>query len=314
MSAQPQAASPSVVPSRTKTTVLTFQEKRQRQQPISMLTAYDYPTAQAADAVGIDALLVGDSLAMVVLGHPNTLQVTMDEMLHHARAVSRGSRHALLIGDLPFMSYQAAPEEAVRNAGRYLKEAGLDAVKLEGGQAMAETVRAIVRAGIPVQGHVGLTPQSVHALGGYRVQGRDASGARAILDDALALQDAGCFSIVLESVPARVAAYVTARLAVPTIGIGAGPGTSGQVLVLHDLVGLYDGLAPKFTKRYADLGQVLRDAIATYRAEVESGAFPTREHGYAIPELEWQAFLSAVAAAPSSEAARALPKPVAGTR
>lgn len=309
MSAQPQ--SPSAVPARAKTTVLTFQEKRQRAQPISMLTAYDYPTAQAAEAAGIDALLVGDSLAMVVLGHPNTLQVTMDEMLHHARAVSRGARLALLIGDLPFMSYQAAPDEAVRNAGRYLKEGGLDAVKLEGGRGMVDTVRAIVRAGIPVQGHVGLTPQSVHALGGYRVQGRTASAAQAILDDALALQDAGCFSIVLESVPARVASFVTERLEVPTIGIGAGPGTSGQVLVLHDLVGLYDGLAPKFTKRYAEVGRTLREAIGAYRAEVESGAFPTREHAYAIPEAEWQAFLAAEATR-ASDVPR--PTPLAGAR
>ncbi len=293
MSVQPDAG-PSPASSRAKTTVLTFQEKRRRGEPISMLTAYDYPTALCADESGLDALLVGDSLAMVVLGHANTLSVTMDEMLHHARAVSRGGRRALLIGDLPFMSYQAEAAEAVRNAGRHVQEGGMDAVKLEGGRAFADTVRAIVRAGIPVQGHIGLTPQSVNALGGFRVQGRSAPAARALLDDALALEDAGCFSIVIESVPARVAAYVTERLTIPTIGIGAGSGTSGQVLVLHDLAGLYDRPSPKFAKRYADLGGALRAAIAAYLDDVGERRFPAREHSYAIPEEEWNAFLASV--------------------
>jgi 3-methyl-2-oxobutanoate hydroxymethyltransferase len=283
---------PAPTSARSKTTVLTFQEKRRKGEPISMLTAYDHPTALIADECGIDALLVGDSLAMVVLGHANTLGVTMDEMLHHAKAVSRGARHALLIGDLPFMSYQADLGEAVRNAGRHVQEGGMDAVKLEGGRAFADTARAIVRAGIPVQGHIGLTPQSVNALGGFRVQGRTAAAARALLDDALALEDAGCFSIVLESVPARLAAHITERVSVPTIGIGAGAGTSGQVLVLHDLAGLYDRPSPKFAKRYADLGGALRVAIAAYRADVEARAFPAREHTYAMPEEEWSAFES----------------------
>lgn len=290
MSARPEerpAASP-----RPRSTVLTFAEKRRRGEKLTVLTAYDDPTARLVDEAGVDAILVGDSLAMVVLGHPNTLSVTMDEMLHHARAVSRGASRALLIGDLPFMSYQADPREAVRNAGRFVQEAGMDAVKLEGGRAFAETARAIVRAGIPVMGHVGLTPQSVNALGGWRVQARTAESARALLDDALALQDAGCFAVVLESVPQRLAALVTERLEIPTIGIGAGPGTSGQVLVLHDLVGLYDRLAPRFAKRYADLATPLREAVAAYRAEVESGAFPAREHSYAMPDEEWQAFLA----------------------
>lgn len=281
-------------PERPKTTVLTFRDKHRRGEPITMLTAYDYPTARAVDRAGIDAVLVGDSLAMVVLGLPNTLSVTMEEMLHHARAVSRGSRGALLIGDMPFMSYQANADDAVRNAGRFLQEAGMDAVKLEGGRAFAETARAIVRSGIPVQGHIGLTPQSINVLGGFRVQGRTAPAARALLDDALALEEAGCFSIVLESVPDRLAAYITERLSIPTIGIGAGAGTSGQVLVIHDLLGLYDRLSPKFAKRYAELGEAMASAILAYRSEVESRAFPAREHGYAISDEEWEAFLSSL--------------------
>lgn len=280
---------------RPKTTVLTLREKHRRREPITMLTAYDYPTARAVDAAGVDAILVGDSLAMVVLGHPNTLSVTMEEMLHHARAVARGSRGALLIGDMPFMSYQAEDAEAVRNAGRFLR-AGMDAVKLEGGHAFRDTAASLVRAGIPVMGHVGLTPQSVNALGGFRVQGRTAPAARALLDDALALEDAGCFAIVLESVPYRVAALVTERLSVPTIGIGAGAGTSGQVLVIHDMLGLYDKLSPKFAKRFAELGDAQAAAIAAYKHEVEAREFPTREHSYAIPEEEWQAFVASLGA------------------
>jgi 3-methyl-2-oxobutanoate hydroxymethyltransferase len=296
MSTRPGEADPKSSP-RPKTTILTFGDKRRRGEPITMLTAYDYPTARAVDAAGIDAILVGDSLAMVVLGHPNTLSVTMDEMLHHARAVSRGATSALLIGDMPFMSYQAAPAEAVRNAGRFLQEAGMDAVKLEGGRTVVETVGAIIRAGIPVQGHIGLTPQSVNTLGGFRVQGRTALAARALLDDAIALEDAGCFSIVLESVPYRLGAYITERLSIPTIGIGAGGGTSGQVLVIHDMLGLYDRFTPKFAKRYAELGEAESAAIASYKAEVEAHAFPTREHSYAIPEEEWQDFLTGLGVA-----------------
>ncbi len=288
MSTRPGEAS--AVP-RPKTTVLTLREKHRRGEPITMLTAYDYPTARAVDGAGLDAILVGDSLAMVVLGHPNTLSVTMEEMLHHARAVARGAKAALLVGDMPFMSYQADAAEAVRNAGRFL-QAGMDAVKLEGGRAFASTAAAVVRAGIPVMGHVGLTPQSVHALGGFRVQAPSAQAARAVLDDALALQDAGCFAVVLESIPYRVATFVTERLSIPTIGIGAGSGTSGQVLVIHDLLGLYDRHSPKFAKRYAELGDAQVDAIAAYKADVEASAFPGREHSYAIPDEEWQAFLA----------------------
>ncbi|MBI3932261.1 MAG: 3-methyl-2-oxobutanoate hydroxymethyltransferase [Acidobacteria bacterium] len=289
MSVKPEGVEPAGG-NRPKTTVLTLAEKKRRGEFITMLTAYDYPTARVVDEAGIDAILVGDSLAMVVLGHPNTLSVTMDEMLHHARAVSRGARRALLVGDMPFMSYQSDAAEAVRNAGRFL-QAGMEAVKLEGGRAFAETARGIVRAGIPVQGHIGLTPQSVNALGGWRVQGRSAAAAKALVEDALGLEDAGCFSLVLESVPERLAAYITERLSIPTIGIGAGAGTSGQVLVIHDLLGLYDRFTPKFAKRYAELGAAMTEAVRAYRTEVEAGTFPTRDHSYAMPDEEWQAFL-----------------------
>jgi 3-methyl-2-oxobutanoate hydroxymethyltransferase len=279
---------------RPKVTVDAFREKRRRREPITVLTAYDYPTARALDQVGVDAILVGDSLAMVVLGHPDTLAVTMNEMLHHARAVSRGAKTSLLIGDMPFMSYQADVGEAVRNAGRFLQEAGMNAVKLEGGRSVAPTVKAIVQAGIPVQGHLGLTPQSLNQLGGWRVQGRTAEAARALLEDALTLEDSGCFSIVLESVPARLAAYITERLEVPTIGIGAGAGTSGQVLVTHDLLGLYDRFTPRFAKRYADLGQAMVTAFAAFRADVAGGLFPGSEHAYHLPAEVWEAFLASL--------------------
>jgi len=275
---------------RTKTTVLTLQAKRDRGEPITMLTAYDYPTARMVDEAGVDAILVGDSLAMVVLGHPNTLSVTMDEMVHHARAVHRGARNTLLIGDMPFMSYQAAIVDAVRNAGRFVQEAGMDAVKLEGGRLFADTARAIVRASIPVQGHIGLTPQSVNVLGGYRVQGRTAEAAAALVDDALALEDAGCFSIVLESVPAPVAAHITRRVRIPTIGIGAGVETSGQVLVTHDLLGLFDDFKPKFVKRYAELRREADNALREFIADVHAGAFPEAVHTYPMPEAELAAF------------------------
>jgi len=290
LSAHPSSPEPKA--SRPKTTVVTLQEKRDRGEAIAMATASDYPTAQALEAAGLDAVLVGDSLAMVVLGHPDTLSVTMDEMLHHARAVSRGASSPLCVGDLPFMSYQASLEQAIRNAGRYLQEAGMDAVKLEGGRPFTDTVRGIVRAGIPVMGHLGLTPQSVKGLGGFKTQGRTAESARAILDDALALEDAGCFALVIEAVPERLATFITERVRIPTIGIGAGPGTSGQVLVTHDLLGLTGGPGPKFVKRYADLRSATVEALAAYRDEVKARAFPTREHTYAMPEEEWQGFLA----------------------
>ena len=289
-----------------KVTTATLRQKHERREPITMVTAYDFPTARIADEAGLDAILVGDSLAMVVLGHADTLSVTMDEMLHHARAVRRGASRALLIGDMPFMSYQADEAEALRNAGRFLKEAGMEAVKLEGGRTVAPAVRKIVRAGIPVQGHIGLTPQSVNALGGWKVQGRTASAARALLEDALALEDAGCFSLVLESVPDRVAALITERLRVPTIGIGAGPGTSGQVLVLHDMLGLFDRFTPRFVKRYAELGAAARAALEAFCADVQSRTFPAAQHSYSIDDEEWRAFLESIG--------EQLPEPSAPTR
>jgi 3-methyl-2-oxobutanoate hydroxymethyltransferase len=287
-------------PAGAKATILTLQQKKERGERISVLTAYDFPTARLLDEAGIDAILVGDSLAMVVLGHETTLEVTMEEMLHHAQAVSRGTRRALLVGDMPFMSYQADVGDAVRNAGRFLKEAGMDAVKLEGGREYADTVYALVRAGIPVQGHVGLQPQSVRRLGGYRVQGRTAEDARALVDDALALEAAGCFSIVLESVPSQVAGAITERLRVPTIGIGAGGETDGQVLVTHDLLGLYEP-APRFVRRYAHLGDEIRAAVEAYRTDVEGGRFPAPEHATLMSEQEWGALTATLGPAASRE-------------
>jgi 3-methyl-2-oxobutanoate hydroxymethyltransferase len=256
-----------------------------------MLTAYDYPTALAEDQAGVEVILVGDSLGMVVLGYENTLPVTMEEMLHHARAVSRGARSALLVGDMPFMSYQVSAEEALRNAGRFLQQAGMDAVKLEGGRERVEAVRAIIGAGIPVMGHLGLTPQSVHQLGGFRPQGRTASAARRLLEDALLLEEAGCFSLVLESVPARLAELVTKRLSIPTIGIGAGVGCDGQVLVTHDLLGLFDRFTPKFVKKYADFHAEMQRAFAEFKTDVESRKFPAAEHSVEMADAEWAELL-----------------------
>ncbi|HEX6262563.1 MAG TPA: 3-methyl-2-oxobutanoate hydroxymethyltransferase [Actinomycetota bacterium] len=243
-----------------------------------MLTAYDYPTARILDEAGIPVLLVGDSLANVVLGHPTTLPVTMEEMLHHTRAVARGATSALVVGDLPFLSYQASHEEAIRNAGRFLKEADAHAVKLEG--AHPELIERMVSAGIPVMGHLGLTPQSVHAMGGYRVQARTEEAAERLLADAAQIEKAGVFSIVLEGVPSSVAKRATESLAVPTIGIGAGPHCDGQVLVLHDLLGLTFGKPAKFVKRYADLGGAISQAVSAFKGEVEGGAYPGPEHSY----------------------------------
>ncbi len=256
----------------------------ERPKKISMVTAYDYPTALLADEAGIDMLLVGDSLAMVVLGHENTVSVTMEEMLHHAKAVRRGAKNAVLVGDLPFGSYQTGPEEAIRNAVRFLKEAGMDAVKLEGGQNMAATVRAIVNAGIPVMGHIGLTPQYTSQLGGFKVQGRDATSAQRLIEDARALEEAGCFAIVLEAIPDRLAAIITRSLHIPTIGIGAGPDCDGQVLVIHDLLGLYDRFTPRFVKKYAHAAALFTEALSDYKAEVEAGIFPGPEHSFTIKD------------------------------
>lgn len=275
-----------------KVTVLDLQKKKAEGIPITMLTAYDYTSAQLVDLAGIDMILVGDSLGMVVMGMDSTVPVTMDEMLHHARAVSRGATSSFLVGDLPFMSYQVSVEEALRNAGRFMKEAGMDAVKLEGGATQAGTVSAIVSAGIPVVGHIGLTPQSISQLGGYRVQGRLASDARRLLEDALMLQQAGCCAIVLEAVPAVVADAISRRLTVPTIGIGAGAGCDGQVLVFHDLLGLFDQLNPRFVKQYANLRGIISAAVETYRDEVETRQFPAEEHTYKMTAGEEDLFLA----------------------
>ena len=276
---------------RKKVTTLTLLKKKAKDQPITMLTAYDYATALAVDRAGIDSILVGDSLGMVVLGYENTLPVTMEDMIHHCQAVARGARYALLIGDMPFMSYQASVNEAVRNAGRFLKEGGMDAVKLEGGRDRLPAIEGIISAGIPVQGHLGLTPQSVHLLGGFRAQGKTAAAARKLIEDAHVLQEAGCFSLVLETIPARLARLLSERLEIPTIGIGAGVGCDGQVLVTHDLLGLFDRFTPRFVKKYTDLHAEMGQAFVAYKADVESSTFPAEEHSIEMPEEEWEEFL-----------------------
>ena len=277
--------------SRKKVTTLTFRQKKERGEAITMLTAYDYPTALAMDKAGVDSILVGDSLGMVVLGYENTLPVTMDEMLHHARAVARGAKSALLVGDMPFMSYQVSVEDAVRNAGRFLQNGGMDAVKLEGGRERADAVRAIVGAGIPVMGHLGLTPQSVHQLGGFRAQGKTASAAKRLLEDAKILEEAGAFSLVLESVPARLAEFISKQISIPTIGIGAGAGCDGQVLVTHDLLGLFERFTPKFVKQYANFHAEMGKAFSDYIDDVESKRFPAVEHTVEMADEEWNAFI-----------------------
>ena len=276
--------------SRQKVTIPALWRKKAQGEPITMLTAYDYSSALLVDKAGMDVILVGDSLAMVMMGLESTNPVTMEVMLHHGRMVARGAKHALLVGDMPFMSFQVSVEEAVRNAGRFLQEGGMEAVKLEGGQAVADRVRAISGAGIPVMGHIGLTPQSVSSLGGYKVQGKTAVAAHTLLQDALALQEAGCFSVVLEAVPAPVAAEISRRLDIPTIGIGAGAGCDGQVLVYHDLLGLFDKFQPKFVKQYADIGGQIVAALAQYRQEVAEKIFPAENHTFAMPDEEWERF------------------------
>jgi 3-methyl-2-oxobutanoate hydroxymethyltransferase len=249
---------------------------------IVMVTAYDYPTARAVELAGLDAILVGDSLGMVVLGYESTIPVTLEDMLHHTRAVMRGVQTVHVVADLPFMSYQVADEQALVSAGRLMKEGGADAVKLEGGRAMASRIAAIVRAGIPVMAHIGLTPQASAALGGFRVQGRSLDAARALIDDALAVEQAGAYAVVLEAIPRQLARIVTARLQIPTIGIGAGVDCDGQVLVNADLLGSYDRFTPRFAKQYSNLLGAMTDAFGAFRDEVRAGAFPTQEHGFAM--------------------------------
>ena len=281
--------------SRKKVTILDIQKRKQTNIPITMLTAYDFAAAVLVDKADIDIILVGDSLGMVMLGYSGTTQVTMEEMLHHCKAVAKGSTAALLVGDMPFLSYQADKAEAVRNAGRFLKEAAMECVKVEGGREIASTIKAIVQAGIPVMGHIGLTPQTVSQLGGFRIQGKTAASAQALLEDALALQEAGCFAIVLEAVPAPVATKISRRLTIPTIGIGAGVGCDGQVLVYHDMLGLYDRLQPRFLKQFGAIGEAVTTAVQTYSEEVRNRTFPAEEHTYPMSEAEEAAFLAAVA-------------------
>jgi 3-methyl-2-oxobutanoate hydroxymethyltransferase len=274
-------------------------ELKRRGQRLVMVTAYDAPSGRLADAAGVELVLVGDSAAMVVLGHDSTVPATMDEMLILTRAVTRGARRPIVVADMPFGSFQISDEEALENAVRFVKEAGADAVKLEGAGPMLSRVRMIVGAGIPVMGHIGLTPQSATMLGGFKAQGRTAEKAVRLLEDAHALEAAGCFSIVLEAVPAPVAARVTRELSIPTIGIGAGAACDGQVLVWHDLLGLYEGTSPRFVKRYADLATEIRRALETYVAEVQQGTFPQEQHTYSMPDEELRGFESAVSETPS---------------
>ncbi len=263
-----------------KITVPEIIQKKRRGDKITCLTAYDYSFARILDESGIDILLVGDSLGCVVQGHPNTLPVTIDDMIYHTRAVARGRKRALLVGDMPFLSYQVSAAEALRNAGRLLQEAGAEAVKLEGGVAQRETIEAITRVGIPVMGHIGLTPQSVHAFGGYKVQGKEKETRNRILNDARAVEEAGAFAVVLEGMPADLAGEITTELAIPTIGIGAGAACDGQVLVIHDMLGLFDDFTPKFVKRYAELKQEIAAAVTAFIREVGERKFPGPEHSF----------------------------------
>jgi len=269
-----------------------LQEMTSRGDPIVMVTAYDFPSGRLADAAGMDIVLVGDSAAMTILGHSTTVPATMEEMLMLTRAVTRGARRPIVVADMPFGSFQVSDEDALRNAIRFVKDAAADAVKLEGAGPSLSRVVALVGAGIPVMGHIGLTPQSATMLGGFRAQGRTAEKARRLLDEAIALEGAGCFALVLEAVPAPVAARISETLVIPTIGIGSGAECDGQVLVLHDLLGLYEGRSPRFAKRYADIGGDIRSALERFGAEVRSGAFPAEEHTYAMPEEELEAFLN----------------------
>ncbi|HBQ27817.1 3-methyl-2-oxobutanoate hydroxymethyltransferase [Peptococcaceae bacterium SCADC1_2_3] len=261
-------------------TTAYFRQAKKEGQPITMLTAYDYAMARLTDAAGIDAILVGDSLGNVMLGYDSTIPVTMDDMIHHLKAVCRGVNRAMVIGDLPFLSYHLSFEQSIKNAGRILQEGGAQAVKLEGGQEVVPVVQAFTAAGIPVMGHLGLTPQSIYQLGGYKVQGKEEAAARKLVCDAHALQKAGVFALVLECIPAMLARYLTEKLTIPTIGIGAGADCDGQILVIHDLLGLLEGQAPKFVKQYAKLREEIIQAIQTYRVEVQNRIFPGPEQSY----------------------------------
>ena len=274
-----------------KLTIFDLQAKVERGEKIFQVTAVDYPTAQLVDRSGVDCILVGDSLGMTALGYSGTVPVTMDEMIHHAKAIARGVKRAIVVGDLPLGAYHASTADAINNAMRMLKEGGTDVVKIEGGEDFAEIAAAVVRSGIPVMGHIGLTPQLVSKLGGFKVQGKDAATGVQLLKDAQAMEKAGCFAIVLEAIPDRVAQIITERLHIPTIGIGAGPHCDGQNLVLHDMVGLFDRFTPKFVKRYANCWEAISKALTDFQEDVRKGEFPKAEHSFTMKEEEYQALM-----------------------
>jgi len=267
-----------------RVSITDLKAMKKRGERIAMITAYDYPSAKLVEEAGAPIILVGDSLGMVVLGYDSTVPVTMEEMLHHVKAVVRGTRKAHVVADMPFMSYQAGPQDAMRNAGRLLKEGGAQSVKLEGGRHVAETVRALVQAGIPVMGHLGLTPQSVNQFGGYKVQGKTPAAAVKLVNDAVSLEQAGAYAIVLETIPAQLAQVITEKTSIPTIGIGAGPHCDGQVQVFHDMLGLFTDFVPKHAKRYAQVGEAIKQAVSEYVAEVREGAFPTERESFFADE------------------------------
>lgn len=267
-----------------KNTVSTISEQKEKGDKITMLTAYDFSTAKLEDEAGVNTILVGDSLGMVMLGYENTLSVTMEDMIHHTRAVAKGAKNALVIADMPFMSYQTSVYDAVKNAGRLIKEGHAHAVKLEGGAAVAEQIRAIVNAQIPVVAHLGLTPQSVNAFGGFKVQGKTAEKAKQLIEDAKLIEEAGAFAVVLECVPAKLAEKISKTISIPTIGIGAGAGCDGQVLVYQDMLGMFGGFTPKFVKKFTDVGEIMKNAFNEYINEVKSGEFPKEEHSFAISD------------------------------
>lgn len=269
-----------------KFTVSSYQKAKEKKEKITMLTAYDYTTAKIVDEAGIDTILVGDSLGMTMLGYENTLQVTVDDMIHHTKAVARGAKHAMILGDMPFLSYHISVEETIRNAGRFIQEGSAHAVKLEGGAEVVDKIKGLVAAKIPVMGHLGLTPQSVNMMGGFKVQGKNGQAAQKIIEDALLLQEAGVFAIVLECIPDKLATIISEKLDIPTIGIGAGNGCDGQVLVIQDMIGTYSEMTPKFVKQYAQVGGVMTEAIEAYITEVKSGQFPSEEHVFAIKDEE----------------------------
>ncbi len=267
-----------------KQTAVTFLDHKQKGEKISMLTAYDYSTAKLIDQSGIDGILVGDSLGNVMLGYEDTLSVTVEDMIHHGAAVARGVKNALVVIDMPFLSYQTSVYDAVKNAGRLVKEGHAGAVKLEGGEEFAPQIRAITAASIPVMGHLGLTPQSIHTLGGYRVQGKTEAAAQKLLEDALAVEEAGAFALTLECVPAKLAELITSKLSIPTIGIGAGAGCDGQILVYQDMLGTFTDYTPKFVKRFAEVGEVMRNAFAEYNRQVKEGSYPDEAHSFGMDE------------------------------